>query len=265
MVYWDRITLKDRAKFVLRNTYWMTFLALIIVMVLGGSVDSSGLGGSVGLGGSLSSMVFGAAALEWMGYGFFNWVLSLFAILLILAATIGTAYSIFVGNLLEVGKCRYLTMCRYGEINLGELFFAFRNGRYWNTVKIMFMRMLYVFLWSLLLIFPGVIKTFEYWMVPYIVAENPGISKDRAFEISKAATYGEKWNMFVLWLSFLGWRILGIFAFGIGVYFVNPYIEATNAELYGALRYKAVVSGICRPDEIGRELFEQLPQPEKNV
>ncbi|NLC78376.1 MAG: DUF975 family protein, partial [Ruminococcaceae bacterium] len=73
-------------------------------------------------------------------------------------------------------------------------------------------------------------------------------------EISEKTTQGEKWDIFVLGLSFIGWYMLGILACGLGVLFVNPYSEATYAELYGALRLKAVQTGIATKDEIGAEL-----------
>ena len=108
-----------------------------------------------------------------------------------------------------------------------------------NVVKIMFWRELKIFLWSLLFVIPGIIKSYEYSMVPYILAENPHISSERAFELSKKMTRGEKWKIFVLDLSFLGWRILGVLCCCVGEIFLQPYVEATYAELYQVMREKA--------------------------
>ena len=263
MGYWDRITLKTRAKAVLKNTYWMTFLALLIISFLGANSNPSSSMSISAASGIFSGVVSGMGTAITRGLGgsastaggiaiVSSIVFVVYAIVILFA----TAISIFVGNVMQVGKCRYMTMCRYGEVDLGQLFFSFRNGQYWNTVKVMFFRDLQVFLWSLLFIIPGIIKAFEYWMVPYIIAENPNISKERALEISSRTTNGEKWNIFVLGLSFIGWHLLGTFAgCGIGNVFVTPYVEATYAELYGALRYKAVMTGLCSRDEIGYELF----------
>ena len=91
--------------------------------------------------------------------------------------------------------------------------------------------------------------------VPFILAENPGIDAKRALRLSYDMTLGEKGNMFLLNLSFLGWLLLGAVACGVGVLFVIPYIYATQAELYGALRIKAVRCGLCTNQEIGLELF----------
>ena len=93
-----------------------------------------------------------------------------------------------------------------------------------------------VFLWSLLFIIPGIIKSYEYCMIPYILAENPEIEMDRAFEISRKMTKGEKWKIFVLGLSFIGWYLLGLLCCCVGTIFVDPYSEATYAELYQVMR-----------------------------
>ena len=251
MIYWDRITLKSRAKAVLKNSYWMTLLALFIASFLGSESGNSSQYISVSF--SASSII---PTFRTFGTFPYDWALGVLVFTSLAITLFAVGYGLFIGNIIYVGKCRYLTMCRYGKTDIGELFFSFKRGIYMNTVKTMFFRSLYIFLWSLLLVIPGIIKTYEYKMVPYILAENPWISKDRAFEISKNTTYGEKWNMFVLDLSFIGWILLGMLACcGIGVFFLNPYIEATQAELYGALRYKAVANRLCSPDEIGRELF----------
>lgn len=107
-----------------------------------------------------------------------------------------------------------------------------------------------IILWTLLLIIPGIIKSYAYRMVPYILADNPEISHKRAIEISNAMTYGQKFDIFVLDLSFIGWYILGALALGIGVLFVNPYVNATEAELYLVLRQEAIDTGICSQEEL---------------
>lgn len=241
----------------LKKTYWMTLLTLFVASLLGANSDNSGPAQLlsvifVSIPTSLAAMYEDAVAFIAVGAFF---VITLFIILF------SAGYAIFIGSPIIVGKCRYLSACRYGRVDIGDLFSAFKKGNYMSIVKTMFMKDLYVFLWSLLFIIPGIIKTYEYKMVPYILAENPGISRERAFEISKNTTYGEKWEMFVLDLSFIGWILLGMVACcGIGVFFLSPYIEATQAELYGALRNKAVVNGFCSPDEIGSELFSETTQ-----
>ena len=100
----------------------------------------------------------------------------------------------------------------------------------------MFLRTLYLFLWSLLFVIPGIVMGYAYQMVPYILAENPGMESKEALARSRAMTEGHKWNMFVLDLSFLGWAFLGLLTFGIGILFLMPYVLSTRAELYLRLK-----------------------------
>ena len=101
----------------------------------------------------------------------------------------------------------------------------------------MFLRQLFTFLWSLLFVIPGIIKSYEYRMIPFILAENPDTPYKDAFEMSKKMMMGNKWDAFVLDLSFIGWFILTAITCGIlGVFYVNPYKYMTDAELYVALK-----------------------------
>lgn len=106
------------------------------------------------------------------------------------------------------------------------------------------------FLWYLLLIIPGIVKSYAYRMVPYILADNPNIGYERAVELSMKMTDGHKFNIWVLDLSFIGWYLLGILALFIGILFVMPYVNATNAELYLVLRQNALDNRICSYEEL---------------
>ena len=89
----------------------------------------------------------------------------------------------------------------------------------------------------MLFLVPGIIKSYEYRMIPYILADNPTISYEEAFALSKKMMTGNKWDAFVLDLSFIGWRILGGLTCGIlSLFYVNPYQYQTNAALYEALK-----------------------------
>ena len=76
---------------------------------------------------------------------------------------------------------------------------------------------------------PGIIKSYAYRMVPYILADNPKMDAMEAIALSRKMMDGQKWNTFVLDLSFLGWYLLGILALGIGTLFVHPYKFSTDA------------------------------------
>ncbi|MCI8408122.1 MAG: DUF975 family protein [Lachnospiraceae bacterium] len=166
-------------------------------------------------------------------------VLRIFLLIFLISFFISLAVSVFVFMPLQVGGCRFFMCNRESNGDLNQLLVGFRQGNYLNVVKIMFVRSIKIALWSLLFVIPGIIKTFEYSMIPYLLSENPGISKQEAFAVSKEMTNGEKWKMFVLGLSFLPWMLLGGFTFGlIYIFWLYPYILATNAELYAVLREK---------------------------
>ena len=262
MVYWDRITLKTRAKSVLRTTYWMGVLVMVVYTLL---TASTGVSALFNVNTDYYSYNYGYSAYPYnysysYGYnspsGLLRALVSspIVSIITVLAACTGIAYFIFISSVLEVGKDSYFLSCRRGECAFGNLFSGFRNGNYMSNVSKMFACNIRIFLFTLLLIIPGIIKSYEYFMVPYILAENPNIDKNRALEISSQATRGEKWNIFVCQLSFIGWYLLGALACGVGAMFVRPYEHATMAELFAALRYKAEREGICQPGEIGYDV-----------
>lgn len=143
---------------------------------------------------------------------------------------VGLLYSIFIGDVISVGEQYYFIKNHYGNPALNEIFQGFK-GNYLNVVKIMLIMELKIMLWLLLLVVPGIIKAYEYSMIPCLLAENPNITTDEAFSLSKQMTTGQKMNLFVLDLSFLGWYFLGFLCFGIGALFVKPYDVAAFTDI----------------------------------
>jgi len=144
---------------------------------------------------------------------------------------------IFLLGPLEVGACNYFKTNTNVKAELSTLSFPFKKKNYWKMVKTIFLRNLYVTLWSFLFLIPGIIKYYEYRMIPYILSDAPGITGKEAFRISKEMMRGNKWKAFVLDLSFIGWQMLALVTCGLSnVFYVNPYIYATNAELFVSLR-----------------------------
>ena len=154
------------------------------------------------------------------------------AIVLLLSSVL----KIFVLNPLEAGCRNFLLRNAAGESDLGDIGFGFTPD-YWRNVKTLFLRDLFRFLWGLLLIVPGIIKRYSYRMAPYILADRPELSGTEVLTLSRQMMNGHKWKTFVLDLSFLGWNILSALTFGLlGVFYVNPYRQCTNAELYRELK-----------------------------
>ncbi|MDO4566361.1 MAG: hypothetical protein Q4B42_03420, partial [Oscillospiraceae bacterium] len=149
MNYWDRPTLKQRAKNVLRvpGVYWTSVLVYLIFGLLG--AGSAGGSSSAGSSGSSSGYGSDSAASD-----FFNryWLVVVLAILLIIV--ISLAWQIFVSNTITVGKNRYFLDIRSGPGTVGTVFWGFKDGKYMQLVKSMFAMSIRVFLWSLLLIVP---------------------------------------------------------------------------------------------------------------
>ena len=129
----------------------------------------------------------------------------------IVLLVIGLAFiliRIFVLAPFEVGGSRFFIENSMEKAGLGNILFGFQNGYYGKTVWTLFLKNLYIFLWSLLLLIPGIVKAYEYRMVPYLLADYPELSTEEAFRISREMMNGEKMNTFILDLSFIGWYIL---------------------------------------------------------
>ena len=146
--------------------------------------------------------------------------------------------NIFVFQPLEVGCKKYFLEASEGRSWLGNMSYAFKNG-YANVVASMLLMNVFIFLWGLLLIIPGIYKSYEYRMIPYLLAEDSNLSFSEAKRLSSEMMYGEKWDTFVLDLSFILWNFLSALTWGlVGIFWVNPYIQYTNVELYKVLRTK---------------------------
>ena len=154
---------------------------------------------------------------------------------------------VFVGNLLKMGGYRFFILNQTAQPGIGTLLDGFRSGHYVNIVLTMFLRDLFTALWSLLLVVPGIVKHYEYLMVPYIIAENPAMDYKEAFQISKQMMYGEKMEAFIMDLSFLGWYLLSAVTCGLlAIFYVNPYVQASFAEMYTFNKQKAYQEGYIR-------------------
>lgn len=231
---WTRADLKESAKAVLKTNYWQAFVVALVISLIGAdgsSGSSSSSGWKFGENGTYlenSKIIF----------------------ILFCVGLIAIAIRIFVGYMLEVGGRKFFIRAAEGESQMSYLGYVFKEGAYWSVFKAMIYRDVLVFLWSLLLVIPGIVKGYAYSMVPYILADNPNMDYKRAKELSNQMTMGQKMDMWVLDLSFLGWYLLGAIALGIGVFFVNPYCYATKAELYKVLREEAVKKGYCTFQEL---------------
>lgn len=119
-----------------------------------------------------------------------------------------------------------------GDNAMTENMYKIATKNYWHKVWGMFLMYLFIMLWSLLLVIPGIIKTFSYAMTPYILEERPELSANEAIDHSRAMMKGHKFDLFWLLLSFIGWGILCIFTLGIGLLWLMPYMQTSLAGFY---------------------------------
>lgn len=244
---WDRKELKRRAKDVLRTSYWKAFVVSLILVFLG---EGSGIPSLNQRMGSSSHRLEFSNSVHEMDWGILGPFLFVVLFIVSIIAIIGIAFYILIGSPLKVGSLRYFKQSAEGEVRMGNIGYAFNKERYWAIVLTMLWSGFLNFLWFLLLIIPGIIKFYAYSQVPYILADNPNIGYKRAVELSRQMTHGHKFQMFVLDLSFIGWILLGLLALGIGVLFVQPYINATKAELYLKLRNNALAYHLTTEHEL---------------
>lgn len=128
----------------------------------------------------------------------------------------------------------YLDVVKGNRPEVGDAFCGFDD--FWSAFKVNFLSTLFVFLWSLLFVIPGIVKSYSYSMAMYILAENPGKPALECIEESKWMTEGHKMELFVLDLSFLGWALLCAITLGIAGIWVLPYMQATYVNAYDHLK-----------------------------
>lgn len=157
-------------------------------------------------------------------------------IMVIIVLAIAIPLQVFLINPLLVGCRKYYFTNLNQTSQIKEIGYAFDHN-FLNVAKTMFFKDLYTFLWTLLFIIPGIVKSYEYRMIPYIIADDSELTTSEVFARSKEMMTGNKWSAFVLDLSFLGWHLLNVCTLGIlGVFYVNPYVHQTDAALYQMLK-----------------------------
>ncbi|MGN1267230.1 MAG: DUF975 family protein [Dorea sp.] len=261
---WTRTDLKERAKIAFKRNYWRCVLVAFVLSIFtsAGSSVSTNLANNLGspydsseeyldedyydnedifgyeysgddysdggLGEVIGEIVGDTASTVFVLFG---------TVIVLIVAIVAAILGIFVFAPLEVGGCRFFTENSSTAASSKNIFYAYQKGRYLKIVGTLFLRNLYTALWTLLFIVPGIIKSLEYRMVPYLLADDPDMPREDAFRISKEMMDGNKMDAFILDLSFIGWALLGAITCGIaGIFYVTPYIKATDAELFITLR-----------------------------
>jgi len=262
---YDRAQMKLAAKARLsKGGRWIAVLVCFLAGILGGTVS---VGGSSSVNFNMNiDLPSDPSTFPSFGSGSFRdfipFMIGFIAAYMGIAMILTSAYMIFVGNIIGVGFTGwFLRYVRGEEPPVEDLFLAFRI--YGKVVGTMLLRDVYIFLWSLLFSIPGIIKSYSYYLVPYIIYENPSLSANDAITLSRKMMNGWKWEAFVLELSFLGWHILSALTCGIlGILYVNPYFQTAHAMFYETVRYDALYNRcVVTPDELAVESTEYTTAP----
>ena len=240
---WTRDLLKTNAKHALHGRYWRSFWICLVISLLSGS--------AVTIRNNISNI--SDAGDNWVYrylYSLSYRELTRIMGILLLVYVVAIVWNLFVLSPLQVGLRRYFMESRQALSPASTVIGVFRTP-YLNVVKVQFLTALKIVLGYFLLLVPGIYWSYCYVLVPYLLAENPYMTTGRAMELSKEMMDGEKWNYFVLQLSFIGWYLLCGLSLGVGSYFLMPYTQATYAEFYAAMRSKALARGMTTAQELG--------------
>lgn len=174
---------------------------------------------------------------------------------LIILALAWTIICIIVGGAITLGYASFnmnMVASERKTVYYSELFSQF--SRIGAGFIMQLLHWLFVFLWSLLFIIPGIIASYSYSMTAYIMVDHPEYSAYEAIKKSKEMMYGNKWRLFCLHFSFIGWYILSVLTWGIGLLWLNPYVEAANAAFYKEISHRHSVS--YQDEYDGRDHFD---------
>ena len=216
----------------------------IINETLRNILDKESDGDENNLNGAIAPIVNNITKSKSISFGFLNSINMLIfkenisvGIISMIATFFSLAFYIFVRNIICVGSNRFFLEQRvYKNTGIHKILFPYRVKKVLNISFILLLKEFFFTLWSLTIV-GGVIKHYEYFMIPYVLSENPNIKYKEAFRISKELMDGNKLNVFKLDLTLLGWKILSFLSIGItGLFYSNAYIECIYSELYIEIR-----------------------------
>ncbi len=243
---WSRSEVKKYAKDFLKGNYWKAFFVIFIGTILANGYDLvSSTNGIFDLqiniqyilGQQIDAPIrtdeyfqlFGTLLNQFKPYAFFGLGI------ITLSSLVITIVVILAGSILNVGIKKFFIDGFEKDININKLFFGFNLKDYIPIIKAQLLSTLYIILWTLFFIIPGLVKIYQYRFVPYILAEDTSLGAKEVLKKSKEITNGQKAKMFILDLSFFPYYVLNLITFGLSSYFVEPYIQASFAHLYKIL------------------------------
>ncbi len=221
---WSISEMKMKGKAAFKNNYWRCVLVALILSLLTAGSSASGSGSSAKNAEQMNLNNEQAVA-----------ILTVIASIIVIYIIIWSVLRIFLLNPLEVGCHSFLRKNIDEPVDLNCLKDGF--GDYKKSVVTLLLRDVFLALWFCLFLIPGLIKSYSYMMVPYIVMDNPELSPKEVITRSREMMNGNKWRTFCLDLSFIGWILLTIITCGlVGVFYLEPYRRSTRAALYLELK-----------------------------
>ncbi|MGM0443221.1 MAG: DUF975 family protein [Fibrobacterota bacterium] len=159
---------------------------------------------------------------------------------LFLSREVPTVYNLYITLIsgpLALGLCRYfLSLSRQRERSMNDLFYGF--GFYLKAVVTQVVVSIFIMLWTMLLIIPGIIKSYAYAMTFFVLADDPSLSTFDAITKSRELMEGRKMELFFLTLRFFGWGLLALLTLGIGFLWLFPYVQLSMANFYRDARHE---------------------------
>lgn len=248
----DTSILKQNAKKNLQKNHWNCVIVAFLMSLAGVGIPSINL--------NFDSMPSDSAEISNFFNEFEGFFSSPVAYPMIITLITGLVFSSVISIVLRLlvftpmsvgGKRYFLKLRKNQPTEIGEVAVNFKDKTFISIAKTTFFKDLYTALFTLLFIIPGIIKSYEYSMVNYILAVRPDIDHRDALRLSKEIMRGHKFEFFILTLSFIGWNILTAFTCGLlSLLYVNPYIQATNAEFFCFVREDAIARGVITPYDI---------------
>ena len=213
---------KDEAKIALSGQYWKAVAASLIAGALGAQ-SSAGGGFSFNFSSSEQNKINIPDEMK-------QTLLAILGVVLVIAL-IFSVTMFFIGSIIGAGYAKFnIDLVNHKNPSIVTLFKYFKHLK--RLVFTNFLVFIKVFLWMLLFIIPGIIASYRYAMVPYILAENPNLQANEVLDLSSKMMKGNKWRLFCLQLSFIGWWILALLTLGIGFIFLAPWEVASQACFY---------------------------------
>ena len=205
----------------------------LVAALLGGAIGSSGSDVS-SVGSSIGNYIQEHGTFSvyipdfiWMALVFLAVILSIYAVVCFV-----------IGGTVQLGYAKYnLALVDHKQAQFPDLFSQF--SRFGDGFVLNLLTNIFVLLWALLFVIPGIIAAYGYAMAPYILYEHPGMRPMEALRASKELMRGNKWRLFCLQFSFIGWALLCSLTFGVGFLWLVPYQEAASASFYRQICWEA--------------------------